>query len=71
MLIFTDWQVGKMVHSMKMGWMKTPSQRNKELEDAQKDDQVYYDIWTNEDEVCFNKFFSFYCMFLYCDFSAH
>ena len=41
-----------MVHSMKMGWMKTPTQRKKELEEAQKDTQVFYDIWSNEDEVC-------------------
>ena len=41
-----------MVHSMKMGWMKTPTERKKELEEAQKDTQVFYDIWSNEDEVC-------------------
>ena len=46
-----DFQVGKMVHSMKMGWMKTPTERKKELEEAQKDTQVFYDIWSNEDEV--------------------
>ena len=37
---------------MKMGWMKTPTERKKELEEAQKDTQVFYDIWSNEDEVC-------------------
>ena len=41
-----------MVHSMKMGWMKTPTERKKELEEAQKDTHVFYDIWSNEDEVC-------------------
>ena len=41
-----------MVHSMKMGWMKTPTERKKELEESQKDTHVFYDIWSNEDEVC-------------------
>lgn len=40
-----------MVHSMKMGWMKTPSQRKKELEEKNDEDDHYYDLWSNEDEV--------------------
>lgn len=41
-----------MVHSMKMGWMKTPSERKKELEERAKEDVICYDLWGNEDEVC-------------------
>lgn len=39
-----------MVHSMKMGWMKPPSQVKKEKEE-QKDEMKTYDLWANEDEV--------------------
>ena len=41
-----------MVHAMKMGWMKTPSQRKKELEEKSKEEVISYDLWSNEDLVC-------------------
>lgn len=41
-----------MVHSMKMGWMKTPTQRKKELEERDKEEEKYFDLWSKEDEVC-------------------
>lgn len=40
-----------MVHSMKMGWMKPPSQVKKELEEKSDEGVILYDLWRNEEEV--------------------
>lgn len=40
-----------MVHSMKMGWMKPPSQVQKELEEKSQEVEKFYDLWSNEEEV--------------------
>lgn len=59
--MFCDDKVGKMVHSMKMGWMKTPAEREKEIGERSKEGTMCYDLWSHEDEVrLYFLFYSFY-----------
>jgi ribosome biogenesis protein ERB1 len=44
-------KVGKMVHAIKMGWMKTRAERLKALEEKGDDTQKYYMLWKTDDQV--------------------
>ena len=45
--------MGKIVHALKMGWVK-PRQPDKDSEDEDDDDErsKYFDLWSKDDEVC-------------------
>ena len=44
-------KVGKMVHAIKMGWMKTRAQREAEQKNKEGDDKEFYMLWKSDDQV--------------------
>ena len=43
-------RVGRMVHSIKMGWMK-PSKPKRDPNDPDAEDEPFYDLWRADEEV--------------------
>ena len=45
-------QIGQLVHSMKMGWMKVGELKKDDNDDEEDDvDQKFYSLWNDSDEV--------------------
>ena len=41
-----------MVHAIKMGWMKPPTEKKEgEEEEEKEEDMTYYDLWKDDNEV--------------------